>query len=445
MTSASAQTEELAHTVASTLRAHGHQAFLVGGCVRDRLLGLHPKDYDISTDATPEQLLRYFKHSQTVGAHFGVVLVGGTPGLYGPGVHVEVATFRSEGLYTDGRRPDRVQFEVDPALDAQRRDFTINGLLQDPLTGDIIDYVGGQADLQNRTIRAIGDPDTRFEEDHLRMLRAVRFAARLNFGIESGTLAAIERAAAQIQKISPERVRDELLRILTEGGARRGFELLGQTGLLRFILPEVDAFHGVEQPPEYHPEGDVWTHVMIMLDQLRAPTPTLAMGVLLHDVGKPKTFRRADRIRFDGHAEVGAVMAADIVQRLRFSNEDAAQITALVANHMRFKDVLNMRMSTLKRFLCLPHFEEHLELHRLDCLASNGYTEAYQYVQHMQREFGEEQLRPPPLLTGRDLVGRGYTPGPAFGTALEAVTTAQLDGEIETKEQAFAVAERFLV
>jgi putative nucleotidyltransferase with HDIG domain len=427
--------ETLAIGIVRDLRARGHQAYLVGGCVRDRLLGIPPKDYDVSTDAIPEQILAYFPHSQLVGAHFGVILVGPPEG-----VHVEVATFRSDAAYSDGRRPDTVRFETDPALDAQRRDFTINGLMMDPLSGEVLDDVGGQADLDRRIVRAIGNPERRFSEDHLRMLRAVRFAARLNFAVAPETLAAIQRLAPAICKISAERVRDELVRILTEGGAGRGLELLDECGLLVHILPEVKAFQGVQQPPEYHPEGDVWTHVLLMLDQLRNPTPTLALGVLLHDVGKPATFRIADRIRFDGHAEVGAGMARNILRRLKFSTEDCKQAVSLVENHMRFKDVRQMRPSTLKRFLRLPHFEEHLELHRLDCLASNGHTDTYTFVQSKLAELGEEALRPARLISGRDLIEAGYAPGPEFGRALQVVETAQLEGEVQTREEALALA-----
>jgi putative nucleotidyltransferase with HDIG domain len=431
----SRQREGLAIDVIRELRAHGHKAYLVGGCVRDRLLGILPKDFDVVTDARPETVLRYYPNSQTVGAHFGVVLI-----TRGEGIQVEVATFRSEDTYSDGRRPDQVHFESDPALDAQRRDFTINGLMQDPVSGEVLDFVGGRHDLDGRIVRAIGDPEMRFREDHLRMLRAVRFAARLGFAIAPETAAAIRKLASSIGDVSAERVRDELIRILTEGGARLGLEALDQCKLLEHILPEVKAFQGVQQPPEFHPEGDVWTHVLIMLDAMRMPTVTLAAGVLFHDVGKPPTFRIADRIRFDGHAEAGAVMTAEILRRLRFSNEFVDRIVALVADHMKFKDVRHMRTSTLKRFLCLPHFEEHLELHRLDCLASNGHTETYEFVIERLAEMGDAELRPPPLITGRDLIQAGFRPGPAFGRALEAVETAQLEGEIHTPEQALALA-----
>lgn len=432
MYSASVLRERLALEIVRTLRGHGYIAYFVGGCVRDRLLGIAPQDFDVGTDARPDQVLPLFPGAEVIGAHFGVVMV-----TRGRGVHVEVATFRSEGAYIDGRRPDRVSFETDPALDARRRDFTINGLMQDPLSGEILDFVGGRTDLERRIIRAIGDPGQRFREDHLRMLRAVRFAARLGFSIDPDTFRAIQRSAASISKISAERVRDELIRILTEGGARYGMELLDQSGLLACILPEVHAFHGVEQPPEFHPEGDVWQHVLLMLDELKDLSATLAFGVLLHDVGKPPTFRRApDRIRFDRHAEVGAELASDILSRLKFSNEEIAQITSLVANHMRFKDVQQMRLSTLKRFLCLPHFDQHLELHRLDCLASNGYTGSYEFVKQKLGELGQEELRPPRLITGADLIREGYKPGPEFGRALEAIENAQLEGEIRTREAA---------
>jgi len=354
----------------------------------------------------------------------------------------EVTTLR-EDTETFGRKA-RVAFGRDWVRDAERRDFTINGLMEDPLTGKILDFVNGEADLRAAIVRAIGDPALRFHEDHLRMLRAVRFAARLKFSIEPATLAGIQQQAGFICRISAERIRDEIVRILTEGNARRGFELLDATGLLAFGLPQVKAFQGVAQPPEYHPEGDVWTHVLIMLDNLQHPSPTLALGALLHDVGKPPTFRIADRIRFDGHAEVGAQMTKKMLSGLKFSSDDVDRVTSLVANHMRFKDVRQMRLSTLKRFLCLPHFDEHLELHRLDCLASNGYTDSYEYVQAKLAEMDSEELRPARLIDGHDLIQDGFRPGPAFGRALEAVTTAQLEGEIHTLEEALALARSVL-
>ncbi len=429
---------KLALLLFAQLRSHGHKAYLVGGCVRDRLLGIEPKDYDIATDANPNEVATYFPGATLVGAHFGVVLVkeGAT--------QVEVATFRSEGGYSDGRRPDEVRFQIEPALDAQRRDFTINGLMQDPVSGEILDFVGGRADLASHTIRAIGDAERRFKEDHLRMLRAVRFAARLNFEIEENTRAALAQQSEFVATVSAERVRDELVRIFCEGGARRGLELLDELQLLARLMPEVKAFQGVEQPPEYHPEGDVWKHVLLMLENMGRATPSLAFGVLLHDVGKPPTFRRADRIRFDGHAEIGASMARLLLERLRFSNDEVDRITSLVAHHMTFKDVPKMRASTLKRFLRMEHFDEHLALHRLDCLASHGHTETYEFLRQQLAEVSVESLHPPRLISGRDLIAAGYLPGPSFSQALEAVESAQLEGEINTREEAMAIAEHAL-
>ena len=424
--------EALARSVIARLRQASHQAYLVGGCVRDKLRGVQPKDFDISTDARPDRIMDLFPNSGRVGAHFGVVLVRDVF------AQVEVATFRSDYDYDDGRRPSTVHFETDARADVLRRDFTINGLMMDPDTGRVLDYVEGQADLERRLVRAIGDPDERFREDHLRLLRAVRFAARLGFAIEEATFAAMERHHALILRVSAERVRDELVRILTEGGARYGFELLDKSGMLRDLLPEVAAMHGVEQPPEYHPEGDVWVHTLGLLERLNHPTPTLAMGALLHDVGKPPTFRVAERIRFDGHAEAGVEMAHGILNRLRFSRDEMERVESLVGNHMRFMDVSRMKDSTLKRFLRLPGFEEHLELHRLDCQAGSGYMGNYELVRRALAEMPPEQLKPEPLVTGRDLIAAGYRPGPLFSEILEAVEEAQLDGRLNSAGEAMA-------
>jgi len=425
--------EELARKIVRRLRAAGQQAYLVGGCVRDLLLGRAPKDFDVATDARPDRVAELFERSEQVGAHFGVVLVRDNT------AQVEVATFRSDAQYSDGRRPDEVHFESDPRQDVLRRDFTINALLLDPETGEVLDYAGGQEDLRRRVIRAIGDPALRFAEDHLRLLRAVRFAARLGFEIEPETMAAMRRVHGAIATVSAERVRDELTRILTEGGARRGFELLDESGLLGDILPEVAAMKGVAQPPEYHPEGDVWTHTMMLLEGLREPGVTLAMGALLHDVGKPPTFRVAERIRFDGHVEEGVRMAHEILGRLRFSNEQTEQIEALVAHHMRFKDAAKMRESTLKRFLRMDNFAEHLELHRLDCLASSGKLDNYKLVRSKLAQFGAEELKPKLLVTGDDLIAEGFEPGPVFGRILAAVEDAQLEGRVRSREEALAL------
>ncbi len=428
--------EALAQAVIAKLQGAGHQAYLVGGCVRDVLLGVAPKDFDVSTDARPDRILDLFPRSGRVGAHFGVVLVRDVF------AQVEVATFRSDREYTDGRRPASVHFEGDPREDVLRRDFTINGLMMDPGTGRVLDYVGGRADLERRVVRAIGDPDARFREDHLRLLRAIRFAARLRFEIDPATLAAIRRQHPLILTVSAERVRDELVRILTEGGARRGFELLDESGMLADILPEVAAMKGVEQPPEYHPEGDVWVHTLLLLEKLEQPTPTLALGALLHDVGKPPTFRVAERIRFDGHVEEGVKLAHGILNRLRFSRDETEQVEALVAHHMRFKDAGQMKESTLKRFLRLPEFREHLELHRLDALASNGQLGNYELVKRKLAEFSDEHLRPERLLTGADLIAAGYEPGPRFAEILAAVEDAQLEGRIRTGGEALEMVRR---
>jgi len=422
--------EALARQVIAKLRGVGHQAFLVGGCVRDLLLGVKPKDFDIATDARPDRIMDLFPRSGRVGAHFGVVLVRDVFD------QVEVATFRSDHDYLDGRHPEQVRFESDPREDVLRRDFTINGLMMDPDTGQVLDFVDGQGDLARGVIRAIGDPNARFREDHLRLLRAVRFAARFGFEIDSATFDAMQRAHALILNMAMERVREELVRILTEGGARRGLELLDASGMLSDLLPEVAAMKGVEQPPEYHPEGDVWQHTLLLLEQLRQPTPTLALGALLHDVGKPPTFRVADRIRFDGHVEEGVRLARSILTRLRFSREEIEQVEALIDNHMRFKDVGRMKESTLKRFLRLPEFQEHLELHRLDAMSSNRRLENYEIARCKFEEYTAEHLQPAPLLTGTDLIGMGYEPGPQFSRILALLEDAQLEGRIRSREEA---------
>jgi poly(A) polymerase len=426
---------ELAETICRRLRAAGHQAYLVGGCVRDLLLGREPSDYDVATDAHPDRVQELFPGSLNVGARFGVILV------VDGDAQVEVATFRSDISYSDGRHPDRVQYSHTPEEDVRRRDFTINGLMLDPETGRVLDFVGGRADIRAGLVRAIGDPVVRFSEDKLRMARAVRFAGRFGYTIEPATFKAIQSAAAQITQVSPERLRDELTKLLTEGAARRGFELLDQTGLLDILLPEIARMRGVPQPPQFHPEGDVWIHTRMMLEKIPpgAP-PALAWAVLLHDVGKPPTFtpprQTGDRIRFDGHAEIGARMAAEICRRLRFSAADAEQIETLVAHHLRFKDVFGMRPATLKRFVRLPHFDQHLELHRLDCLASHGGLDAYEFVSRFLRETPPEQVRPQRLVTGDDLKEMGLRPGPQFREILETVEEAQLEGRLTERQEA---------
>jgi poly(A) polymerase len=435
---------KLAEKICETLRAHGHQAYFVGGCVRDLELGREPADYDVCTDARPGRVQGLFPRSLAVGAKFGVILVV-EENAQENGAQVEVATFRSDIGYSDGRHPDHVVYSDTPQEDVRRRDFTINGMLMNPATGEVLDYVGGRADLRAGIVRAIGDPRLRFAEDKLRMLRAVRFAARFGFAIEPKTMAAAQSLAAQITRVSPERIREELTKLLTEGAARRGFELLDETGLLAVVLPDIARMKGVEQPPQFHPEGDVWIHTRMLLEKLPPHcSPTLAWGVLLHDVGKPPTFTPATgpgtRIRFNGHEEVGARMAENICRELRFSNEDTGQIEALVANHMRFKDVPQMRAATLKRFVRLPRFDEHLELHRLDCLASHGSLENYTFVQQFLLETPPEKVYPPKLVTGDDLKGMGLVPGPRFREILLAVEEAQLEGRLQDRESALQFA-----
>ena len=425
----------MANSICETLLGRGYQALLVGGCVRDLLLGHEPADYDVSTDATPEQVMALFPESVAVGAQFGVILIPRD------GLKVEVATFRSDVGYGDGRHPDSVVYSKTAQEDVQRRDFTINGLLMRHDSGEVLDYVGGQADLQAKVIRAIGEPDRRFKEDKLRMMRAVRFAARFGFKIEEETFRAIRRHVAEVHQVSPERLREELTKMLTEGGARQAFELLDQTWLLQQVLPEIGAMKGVEQPAQFHPEGDVWIHTLMMLEGLPSGSPaTLAWGVLLHDVGKPPTFQSAvetgDRIRFNNHVEVGVRMAEAICQRLRFSNEDTEQILALVDNHMKFGAVEGMRASTLKRFVRQPRFEEHLALHRLDCLSSHRNLNSYEFVRRFMEVTPPEQVRPERLLTGDDLQEMGFRPSPLFRQMLQALEDAQLEGQIRTREEA---------
>ena len=443
---------ELAHHVCRTLRGAGYQAYLVGGCVRDILLKREPADYDVATDATPDEVLQIFPRSLAVGAKFGVIIVtndsietdSASEGAEDPPalrVQVEVATFRSDIGYSDGRHPDRVEYTRTPEEDVQRRDFTINALLLDPETNEVLDFVGGRDDFRAGIIRAIGNPEDRFREDKLRMARAVRFAARFRYAIEAKTFRAIQKLAPDINQVSAERLRDELTKILTEGAARRGFELLDESGLLAELLPEISAMKGVEQPPQFHPEGDVWTHTLMMLEMLKPGcSPTLAWGVLLHDVGKPSTFTPPTgpdgRIRFDRHVDVGTRMAEEICRRLRFSNEDTEQIAALVANHLKFKDVPQMKPATLKRFVRLSRFDEHLELHRLDCLSSHRNLENYEFVRRFIAETPAEEMRPLRLVTGEDLIALGLQPGPLFKEILGIVEEAQLNGSIHSKEEA---------
>jgi poly(A) polymerase len=449
--------KDFSSSIVQTLRQRGFQAYLVGGCVRDLLLGREPKDYDVATNATPPQVMAIFPETYAVGAQFGVVLVpapeegeergaesGVSTEVSPKPCAVEVATFRSDIGYSDGRHPDEVRFSLDPREDVARRDFTINGMLLDPVSGEVLDFVGGRKDLEAGIIRTIGDAERRFGEDKLRMLRAVRFAARFEYAIEPATFAAMRKLASQIEVVSRERVRDELTRMLTEGHGRRAFLLLDESGLLKPILPEIAAMKGVEQPAEFHPEGDVFVHTLLLLENLPNPCPlTLAWGALLHDVGKPATFRVApDRIRFDSHVEVGVKIAEEICERMRFSNDETEQILALVDNHMRFGHVTRMKESTLKRFLRMPGFDEHLALHRADCLASHRNLATYELIQQKRAEIPAEKMRPSPLMTGDDLIAEGRTPGPAFREILSAVEDAQLEGRLASRDAALEFVRR---
>ena len=424
--------ESTARQLVATLRAASHEAYFAGGCVRDLLLGTAPKDYDIATSARPEEVERLFRRTVAVGAQFGVIVV-----LEG-GEEYEVATFRTDGKYLDGRRPESVTFSTAKG-DARRRDFTINGLFYDPVEERVLDFVGGRADLAARIIRAIGDPAERIAEDKLRLLRGIRFAARLGFEIEPATWAAIRAGAAEIHAVSAERIRDELVKTLLHPSRVRGFDLLDASGLLRELLPEVEALKGCEQPPEFHPEGDVFVHTRIMLELLPEEVSLpLVLGVLFHDLGKPPTFQRdaTGRIRFNGHEYVSAELTRAILTRLRFSNAEIEATDALVRNHMAFKDVQHMRVAKLKRFLARETIDDELELHRVDCLSSHGLLDNYDFLLAKREEFASEPLIPPPLVTGHDLIALGWKPGPLFKEMLDAVQTQQLEGTLRTREHA---------
>lgn len=426
---------QTAENIIRILTEAGHRALFAGGCVRDTLRGLEPRDYDIATEATPEQILRLFPGGNTVGAHFGVVLVKRN------GFHFEIATFRAEGEYKDGRRPESVTFTT-AEEDAHRRDFTINGMFFDPIAGEIIDLVEGRKDLDAGLIRAIGDPEERFREDYLRMLRAVRFATQLGFEIEPHTWSALRAQSARVERISPERIRDELDKIWLSPRRLRGFDLLVDGGLMRVILPEILALRGCEQPPQFHPEGDVFVHTRIMLDLLPddAGLP-LVLSVLFHDIGKPGTFSYDEenaRIRFNGHDKLGAEMTEAILKRLRYPNHLIDDTVAAVNNHMIFKDVQKMRTAKLKRFMARDTFKDELELHRVDCASSHAMLDNYEFLKEKAEEFAREPIIPPPLINGRDLMERGWKPGPRLGRMLRRVQDLQLERKLRTREEALA-------
>ena len=433
--------KNLALTSARVLREAGHTVYLAGGAVRDQLLGLDPKDYDLATSATPTQVQELFPRSDAVGEHFGVIIVKGG------GVMIEIATFRTDGSYKDGRRPESVEFSS-PEEDAQRRDFTINGLFQDPVTGEVIDHVGGQADLEAKILRAIGDPQKRFEEDALRLMRAIRFAVVTGFEIEPNTLAAIKICAPLLAKIAPERIRDEFSKIMVSADRGRGIDLLADTGLAREFFPELYDLQGCEQPPQWHPEGDVFVHTRIALSLLESPTLSLALSVLLHDIGKPATQTWddvAERFRFNGHDRVGAEMAEKILKRLRYSNQIVDDVTFMVSRHMKFMHVQDMRTAKLKRFMAEDTFPLELELHRVDCDSSNGFRDNFDFLHLKKEEFAQAPLIPEPLINGRDLIAEFALPsGPEMGEILRAVQTEQLEGRLVDRDGALTfVKEQF--
>lgn len=417
------------------LRSAGHEACFAGGCVRDLLRGVVPKDYDIATSARPEEILRLYPKADAIGAHFGVMLVKRDGQAY------EVATFREDGDYRDGRRPDSVTFS-DAVADARRRDFTINGMFYDPLVGQVIDHVAGRADLEARRIRAIGPPLDRFREDYLRLLRAIRFATLLEFEIEPGTWQAIRKVAPHITGISPERIREELDKIWLSPNRLRGFDLLVESGLMEAILPEILRLRGCEQPPQFHPEGDVFIHTRLMLSLLpNEASLTLVLSVLFHDIAKPATFTidpAEGRIRFNGHEKVGAEMTATILRRLRYPNTIIDAVVSGVAHHMQFKDVTKMRMATLKRFMAREHFADELELHRVDCLGSHRLLGNYDFLLAKRQEFAAAPLLPKWFLQGGDLITAGWRPGPELGALLTEAHDLQLDGTHRSREEALA-------
>jgi putative nucleotidyltransferase with HDIG domain len=432
---------DVAASIVRELQEHAYVAYFAGGCIRDALLNIPPKDIDIATSASPEQVQALFHRTIPVGIQFGVVRVRVAE------MEFEVATFRSDGIYLDGRHPSAIRFST-PEQDAARRDFTINGMFYDPLSERLIDYVTGREDLAGKLVRAIGQPSRRFAEDRLRMLRALRFAAVLGFEIEAGTWSAIQADAQEIAIISPERIRDELLKMLVNPNRLRGFDLLDQSGLLAVILPEFEALKGCDQPEQFHPEGDVFVHTRLMLSLLapEASGPQV-LAVLLHDIGKPRvrSFDPVDRrIRFNGHDRVGAEMAEKVMTRLRFPRHEIDQVVDAVSNHMVFKDVRQMRPAKLRRFMARPHFGIELELHRIDCAGSHGDLENYHFLINKEAEFAQEPLIPARLVRGDDLIAMGLKPGPRIGELLEAVQTAQLEGEIKTRREALELLRTML-
>ena len=428
--------QKQALSIVKKLREQGYKAYFAGGCVRDRLMGIAPGDIDVATSAEPNVILNLFPHTFEKGKAFGVtsVLIDD--------IEIEVATFRKEGKYSDGRHPDHVEW-TDDKQDALRRDFTINGMFFDPFENKIIDYVQGQEDLKRKVIRTIGNPYHRFDEDKLRMMRAIRFSARFQYPIESDTRKAILELSPKMTEVSQERIREELVKILTQANPQTGLQLLSEVGLLKVILPEIEAMKGVEQPPQFHPEGDVFVHTLLLFKHIhKNPSPELAIAALLHDVGKPPTFTIKERIRFDGHTDLGAKMAEKIMKRLRFSRKQIEHVASLVKQHLQFMNVKQMRESTLKRFLGQEGFEDHLELHRLDCLACHGILDNYEFCKEKLAWLKQKPLPMKPLLSGKDLIRTGFKPGPLFKEILTSIETAQLENVLTSKKQALDFAKK---
>lgn len=428
---------QCAYSIAKSLKEKGFTAYFAGGCVRDHLMGTQPQDFDIATTARPEDVERLFPKTVPVGKQFGVMLVVESD------IPFEVATFRREGGYLDGRHPSQVTF-TEPEEDARRRDFTINGLFYDPFEKKVIDFVKGVEDIPKKMIRAIGDPEARFSEDKLRLLRAIRFASTLDFEIEQKTWNVVKKHAPEIQFVSPERIREEMVKIFTRTGVARGFVLLSESGIMKEILPEVEAMKGVAQPEKFHPEGDVYEHTRLLLENLHPPVSViLAFAALFHDVGKPNTSAiRKGRLTFYEHSGEGAKIAESIMKRLRFSNEEINGVLECVTNHMKFMDVKKMRAGKLKQFVSRPHFSEQMELHRIDCVASHGMLDNYVFLQEKLKEYAHEELKPKPLVTGNDLIAMGMTPGPAMKPILEELYVLQLEGVHKTREEALTWAKQ---
>lgn len=430
--------------IVSTLNKNGFETYFAGGCVRDMIMGITPHDYDIATSAIPEQIMKLFKRTIPIGVSFGVV------NIIHNNFQFEVATFRADGLYSDGRRPDSVNF-CNAQGDVNRRDFTINGMLYDPLKDEIIDHVGGEKDIKDKLLRAIGNPTERFTEDHLRMIRGARFAARFSYKIEEKTKEAIKDQAEKIERISAERIREEFDKGLTSNNPHEFIRILDELNLLQTIMPEVSNMKGVKQPENFHPEGDVFVHTLLALSKLNKPTWELAMATLLHDIAKPVTFTQEikpngelDRIRFTQHDNIGAIMTDKICRRLKASKYSRELIMWLVKKHLSIKDIQNMRKSTLKRLFANPGYAELCELYRIDTLSSTNDLTDYNFCLAKYDELSHEQVNPKPLVNGYDLIKMGLKPGPLFTKILSNVMEQQLEEIISSRDEALALTKELV-